>query len=226
MDGSAYVGRGKATVLLGAQLGALVKGATVVDFGCGEGQETLELLELGAEKVIGIDIQESLLEVARRRASIAQVSHLTEFATELTTPADLAVSLDGFEHFSNPAEILEILAAMLREGGRVLVSFGPTWYHPLGGHLFSVFPWAHIVLPEQSLIRWRSTFKSDGATRFSEVAGGLNRMTIARFEQVVSQSQFRFETFETVPIRKLRLVHAPWSREFTSAIVRATLRKS
>ncbi len=49
---------------------------------------------------------------------------------------------------------------LLQPAGEVLVSFGPTWYHPLGGHLFSVFPWAHLIFSEKALIRWRSTFKT------------------------------------------------------------------
>ncbi len=61
--------------------------------------------------------------------------------------------------------------AMLKPGGRLYASFGPTWFHPYGGHLFSVFPHAHLIFTERSLIRWRSDFKSDGATRFHEVAG-------------------------------------------------------
>ena len=77
----------------------------------------------------------------------------------------------------------------LQPGGEVLVSFGPTWYHPLGGHLFSVFPWAHLIFSEKALISWRSAFKTDGATRFSEVAGGLNQMTIAKFEALVAAAR-------------------------------------
>jgi hypothetical protein len=41
-----------------------------------------------------------------------------------------------------------------------------------------------VIFSEKALIRWRSTFKTDRATRFSEVAGGLNQMTIAKFEAV------------------------------------------
>ena len=69
-----------------------------------------------------------------------------------------------------------------RTGGCIFVSFGPTWYHPLGGHLFSVFPWVHILLTEDALIRWRAQFKTDGARKFGEVEDGLNQMTIRRFE--------------------------------------------
>jgi hypothetical protein len=36
---------------------------------------------------------------------------------------------------------------------------------------------AHLIFKERALIRWRAGFKTDGATRFGEVAAGLNQMT-------------------------------------------------
>ncbi len=80
-----------------------------------------------------------------------------------------------------------------------------------------------MIFTERALIRWRADFKSDGATRFSEVAGGLNRMTIGRFEKLVESSPFRFATCETVPIRKLKPLANRFTREITTAIVRSTL---
>jgi len=53
-------------------------------------------------------------------------------------------------------------------------------------------------------MRWRSEFKTDGATRFQEVAGGLNQMTIHKFEGLVADSPFRIATMELVPIRRLQ----------------------
>jgi hypothetical protein len=114
---------------------------------------------------------------------------------------------------------------LLQPAGEVLVSFGPTWYHPLGGHLFSVFPWAHLIFSEKALIRWRSDYRTDGATRFSEVAGGLNQMTIERFEELVAASPLRFASLELVPIRKLRRFQNRLTREFTTSIVRCRLVK-
>jgi hypothetical protein len=72
-------------------------------------------------------------------------------------------------------------------------------------------------------MRWRADIRSDGATRFSEVEGGLNQITIARFERLVSASQFRIEALETVPIRTLSPIHSRLTREFTTAIVRTKL---
>jgi SAM-dependent methyltransferase len=133
--------------------------------------------------------------------------------------------VDAFEHFADPAEVLRIMNTLLKPEGEVLLSFGPTWYHPLGGHGFSVFPWAHLIFSEKALIAWRSTFKTDGATRFSEVAGGLNQMTIRRLEELVTASPFRFATLDPVPIRKLRWFHNRFTREFTTAVVRCRLVK-
>lgn len=220
-----YADRSKLRALLDDELLSEMRGRTVVDFGCGEGNEAIELVSLGATRVIALDIQEHFLEVGRLRAEKAGCSDRVEFTTSWRGTADFIISLDAFEHFEDPAGILDIMAGLLKPEGRVLASFGPTWYHPLGGHLFSVFPWAHLVFSEGALLRWRRDFKTDGATRFSQVAGGLNQMTIARFERIVAQSALEVERLEPVPIRKLSRIHHRLTREWTTAVVRAVLRK-
>ncbi len=218
--GVASAGRSKLE-LLGVPLD--VAGKTVIDYGCGEGKECVEMALRGARKVIGVDVRPELLDAARELAEVHGVSGICEFAGRPPAKADLIISLDAFEHFDRPGDVLAAMRALLNRGGSVRVSFGPTWYHPLGGHLFSVFPWAHLLFSEAALIRWRSNFKSDGATRFGEVAGGLNQMTIRRFEELVERSPLRFKWLEPVPIRKLRWVHNRGTREFTTAIVRCEL---
>ena len=215
----------KLKALIESELLPDVSGKTVVDFGCGEGFECIELAERGADRVIGLDIRESILAVARRNAERAGVSRVCEFTTQLPSGADLILSVDAFEHFEDPAQTLELMAKMLSKDGDVIVSFGPPWYHPLGGHLFSVFPWAHLVFSEQALIQWRSDFKTDNATKFSEVAGGLNQITIRHFKQIVNASPFRFQSFQAVPIRKLERLHSGLTREFTTAVVRCRLKR-
>lgn len=202
-----------------------IAGKTVIDFGCGEGSDAIEMAKKGARRVIGIDIRENVLQAARLKALDSGVQDTCSFAASTEELADVIVSLDAFEHFSDPAEILCIMDALLKPRGEVLVSFGPTWYHPLGGHLFSVFPWAHLVFSEKALIGWRSRFKTDGATRFGEVAGGLNQMTIAKFEDLVARSPLAFASLQPVAIKKFRRIHNHFTREFTTAIVRCRLVK-
>ncbi len=223
LDGSAYRNRSKLRVLLGESLLAQLRDKDVIDFGCGEGAEVIEMAQFGARSVVGVDIQTDRFPEAERRAVEAGVADRVRFRNVPDGPADVVVSIDSFEHFGDPAHILRLMATQLRPGGRVIASFGPTWYHPLGGHLFSVFPWAHLIFTEPALIRWRSDFKTDGATRFSEVAGGLNRMTIARFTALVKASPLRLASLETVPIRRLAPLANRFTREFTTAIVRCTL---
>jgi len=223
--GEAYRGKSKLAVLLGAAFLERARAKTVIDFGCGEGAEAIELACHGASRVIGIDIREEVLRKARENAIAAGVEGICTFSTETRTQADVIVSLDSFEHFEDPAAILQVMDRLLGPAGEVLASFGPTWYHPLGGHLFSIFPWAHLVFSEPALIRWRAQFKSDGATCFRNTQGGLNQMTIRRFERIVAGSPFRFAEMETVPIRKLRRLNCRWTREFTTALVRCRLVK-
>jgi len=210
---------------MGDDIFTRIAGKVVIDFGCGEGSDAVELAGKGAKRVIGIDNREEVLQTARQKALSAGVQDTCVFATSTNELADVVISMDAFEHFADPLGILRIMNTLLQPAGEILVSFGPTWYHPLGGHLFSVFPWAHLIFSEKALIRWRSTFKTDGATRFSEVAGGLNQMTVARFEELIAGSPLKSASLELVPIGKLRHFHNRLTREFTTAIVRCRLVK-
>ena len=224
MSGGAYKGKSKLRVLLPG-IEADIKDKVVLDFGCGPGAEAREMALLGAKRVIGIDISEKWLQLARAEAENAGVANRCEFVSRVTSPVEVIVSIDSFEHFAEPDVVLHTMYTLLAPGGRVFITFGPTWYHPLGGHLFSVFPWAHIVFTENALIQWRAQFKSDGASSFGEVEGGLNQMTIRRFEELLKKSPLAVEKFELVPIRRLKALHNQITREFLTAVVRCTLRK-
>jgi SAM-dependent methyltransferase len=224
MSGTAYASKSKLRVLL-PEIEAAIKDKVVLDFGCGPGAEVTEMALMGAKRVIGLDISEKWLRIAREKAEKAGVAERCEFVKSVEDPVEVIVSIDSFEHFAEPETVLETMFSLLRPGGLVFISFGPTWYHPLGGHLFSVFPWAHLLLREDALIRWRAQFKQDGATTFSEVEGGLNQMTIHNFEAILRRSQFSVEEVEHVPIRRLKPLHSRLTREFLTAIVRCRLRK-
>jgi hypothetical protein len=45
-------------------------------------------------------------------------------------------------------------------------------------------------------MRWRSEFKSDGATQFGEIACVLNPMTMSEFQRLVRPSALETERFE------------------------------
>ena len=216
-----YAGRSKLEALFGPQIWTHVQRKTVLDLGCGHGTEAVEMAERGARLVFGVEVEECCLDMARQLASARGVSRRCVFTREATEKVDLIISLDAFEHFADPGGVLDLMCDRLNDAGKALICFGPTWYHPLGGHFYSVFPWAHLLFSEGSLTRWRAQYKTDGARSFGE--SGLNKMTIARFRHLVEHSRLRAASLETVPIRRLRSLHNRFTREFTTACVRSTL---
>jgi SAM-dependent methyltransferase len=196
-----------------------LRNKTVADYGCGSGWTCIELALNGVQRAIGIDIVEKNLESGRRLAIEYGVSDRCSFILRIDDKVDAIISLDAFEHFEDPASVLSNMRKILKDDGVLFVTFGYTWYHPLGGHLFSVFPWAHLIFTEKTLIRWRSDFKTDGATRFREVGGGLNGMSIRRWEQILADSPFQVEWRIVRPIRAVRWLYCSLTRElFTSTL--------
>jgi SAM-dependent methyltransferase len=221
----AYQNRSKLEVLFGPRIWNDVRDKVVVDFGCGEAHEVVELAEHGARHVIGVENYPPWFSTATdrvRSSGLGDRCTIVEEWGDAPAVADVIVCLDSFEHFEKPAEILRVMHRMLKPGGSVWVAFGPPWFHPYGGHLFSVFPYAHLLFSERSLVTWRGTLPGK-EPKTSFLDAGLNKMTVRRFERLVQKSPFTFASFEAVPIKKLRRVANRLSREFTTSIVRCRL---
>ncbi len=221
----AYRQRSKLEVLFGPGIWNQIRDKFVVDFGCGEGHEVVELAGRGARRVVGIDNYPPWFASATERVrnhGLSETCSIVETWSGRPAAADLVICLDSFEHFERPKDILELMATMLKPSGSVLVAFGPTWYHPYGGHLFSVFPYAHLLFSERALVKWRGTLPGKEPKQ-SFLDAGLNKMTVKRFERLVRESPFRFASFEAVPIRSLRRFANRVSREFTTSVVRCRL---
>ena len=220
---TAYDGLSKMEVFFGPQIWRDLADKTVLDFGCEAGVEAIDMAQHGVRRVIGLDIREEPLQMARVAAKKAGVDNSCVFTTQTDEKVDVVISLDAFEHFADPAAMLKVMRKLLKDDGYVLACFGPTWYHPLGGHGFSIFPWSHLVFSESVLLRWYREDTGRSAYHFQEVTGGLNKLTLKRFERIVEQSDFKFESIDPVPIRKLKFLANSLTREFTTAVVKCKL---
>ena len=107
-----------------------IKGKTVLDFGSGAGLQAVEMALKGAERVIGLEIQEKLRAEAQDLAQRHSLSERCTFTGRSEELVDIVISKDAFEHFSDPLAVLREMRLRLKPGGFVLAAFGPTWLHP------------------------------------------------------------------------------------------------
>lgn len=100
----------------------------VLDIGCGSGETSLLVADLG-HSVTGVDISTSLLELARKRAGDrAGVTFLEADASEAAfeSPFDLLISRFGVMFFDDPQAAFTHLVKFLKPGGRcVFVCWRP-----------------------------------------------------------------------------------------------------
>jgi SAM-dependent methyltransferase len=102
-----------------------VAGRTVLDFGCGSGQNSLLLARRGA-RVIGIDISESLIRVALKRLAVNGLAGGADFivasAHDLpvrTASIDIVLGIAILHHLDLRATSREVLR-VLKPGGRAI----------------------------------------------------------------------------------------------------------
>lgn len=206
-----------------------LRGRKVLDIGCGEGRDVFELCSVGAEG-FGVDIQEKSL--ARARAHKPDLAERFFNASE--APAwngyfDAVISVNGFEHYPDPKLVLTQMYNYLRPGGFALISFCPPWLHPYGAHLeyMTPLPWPQLIFSEKALMNVRRDYRSDGACRFEDVVGGLNKMTLRKFERFLKESPFTLRKVEYRAIKGINVLTAlPLVREFTCSVIRAELEKN
>ncbi len=107
------------------------KNKKVLDFGCGHGSLTLEIAALGAQKVIGIDLEVDLINFAKENLdqNFPALRDKVEFelidllTTDKFKDIDYIVTKDTFEHSLNLDQILEKFHQILKKDGRAFVGW-------------------------------------------------------------------------------------------------------
>lgn len=115
----------------------------ILDYGCGPGNDVVGfLLWSNPEKVIGMDVSETALRLARHRLSLHRLSadryelHQLTDATPTVPLPDASVDwmqcLGVLHHSTHPAELMAELARVMKPGARgrlMLYNRESIWYH-------------------------------------------------------------------------------------------------
>jgi SAM-dependent methyltransferase len=201
----------------------------VLDFGCGLGWQATALAHRSiARKVIGLDIR--LTELAEENAARYGVQDRVRFTQSLGSGEqfDLAYSCSSFEHFAEPEKILRLMLDATKPGGHVVVTFAEPWFSPHGAHMDGItkLPWVNLLFPERVVLSVRSRYRNDGARRYEEYEGGLNRMTLRKFERIMRSSGARVIYRRYIGVKGLPLVtKVPVVRELMTSSAAMILQK-
>lgn len=98
---------------------------TVLDYGCGTGDQITYPLALAGHDVVGLDLHEPSILEARRRYALPNLSFRPGTLDVLLregTQFDAIVCSEVLEHLSNPGEFLGNLRPLLRHDGGLIVT--------------------------------------------------------------------------------------------------------
>lgn len=176
-----------------------LKGKTVLDVGGGQGMHLTFLQRLQPERIYETDIidYESLYDGDFRRLlrkkherngypiDLSRVVFVETSATDLLFKDcffDVVVSINAFEHISDPCKALGEIVRCLKPGGYACISFDPLYCCDTGSHMFPFvpIPWAHLVHSQDEYVAMMREANA-GDSDVNDFLLGLNRLTIQDF---------------------------------------------
>ncbi|MHB1332203.1 MAG: class I SAM-dependent methyltransferase [Sulfuriferula sp.] len=188
-----------------------IAGMDVLDFGCGEGDLSFYVGDLGVHSITGVDVNAERVDSAKSRLQTRQVAVTPKFLCASNTHAidlpdesvDIILCFDVLEHILDYESIIPEWRRVLRKNGKVFIWWVP-WFHPHGHHIESLvpLPWAHAVFSDKALITTCARIydmpefrprlwdldvegnKKPNKWLTMERLPDVNRLTITRFERL------------------------------------------
>ena len=204
----------------------------VLDVGCAEGIETLALSMMGANMAHGIDIriEDDKNQVIKEQNKDCRMEFSIMDAQNTSFQDgefDAVVTCGSFEHFNDPYLILKECKRILKDDGLIFLT-SSVWAHPWGSHMnfFTKVPWVQHIFSETTIMNVRRKYRDDGANKFNEVEGGLNKVGIRSFNNMVKDLNLKIEFIKLNPVKGLTsLTKIPYVNELFTNLIIAVLKK-
>ena len=104
--------------------GGVRPGADVLDVACGTGVLFPDYLKRGASSVTGIDISQEMAKIAASKFPQVQVICGDVEETKFDKQFDVVMVYNAFPHFPDPRKLIEVLAGLVKPGGKLSVAHG------------------------------------------------------------------------------------------------------
>ena len=161
-----------------------VRGKTILEYGCGDGENTVVLANRGA-RIIALDISAELLDVARKRLDVNgchDVDLLIGSAHTLPLPdesVDIIFGMAILHHLELDLAAREV-CRVLKKGGRAIFE-EPTRNSKLAGKLRALFPQRADVSPYERPLTTREMKEFAGQCRYQAKTFQLVFSSLASF---------------------------------------------
>ena len=102
-----------------------LNGKSVLDLGCGYGHNCIDFVRRGASRVVGVDISEKMLEVAKSESSDDKIQYVNMSMTDidkLNEKFDFIYSSLAFHYVEDFDEFAKKMFSVLDSGGELLFS--------------------------------------------------------------------------------------------------------
>ena len=222
-----------------------------LEVGCGMGDMSLALAWRGCGFVTGIDRDPYYIEIAKRCAEKMGLRDKVTFKCMNVHDMpndekyDIVLSHEMLEHVERPGDCLRRIDGLLKSdksagGGGIILSFGPLFHSPLGGHVNRFFrfriPWIAVLFSEDAIMRLRREFwrPLDDAEVFEDIREGLNKMKFSEFLRYVEETGWITERLTVNPqLKRLSvlwrlsnlLLRIPALRDYIAVSVYAIYRR-
>ncbi len=143
------------------EAGITVEGKKVLDIGCSEGGLLSLLLSEKPASLTGVELDTKKAEKAQKRfenEKTVTILHDDIAKRDFEEHFDMIHSHDVLEHVEDPEKLIQLCYRFLAPGGILFVAAN-SFASPFGGHqmhgsnLFRLFPWLHLFMGSESLIR-------------------------------------------------------------------------